>query len=138
MTAQSEAVELGRWLAAERAKRTYKDKPLSGPVLARFFNTWVQAAKLPVKQIAQQEISKLETSTPETAPKRWQPWWDALRQFVDDGHLDELISAGQTPLTDADRDVVVSYHAFKARKQLVVRDDRSGEVVGHVVWTEKR
>lgn len=136
MAAQSEAIELGRWLARERGKRTYQGKPLSGPVLARFFNTWVQATKIPVKGIAQQEVSKLETATPDTAPKRQQPWWGALRQFIEDGYLDELIAAGETPVTAADSQVIVPHEMFLAKADALVRTP-DGEVVGRVVWRAK-
>lgn len=133
MAAQSEAVELGKWLLRERGKRTLHGRPLSGPALAKLFNTWIQATKVPVKKIAQQEISKLENATLDNAPKRRQPWWGTLSQFVTDGYLDELIAAAETPLSAADGDVIVPFEVFAARRDAIVRTP-DGEVVGRVVW----
>jgi hypothetical protein len=134
---RTNAVELGSWLAKERGKRSLRGKPLSGPALARFFNTYIQAQKLPVKKVAQQEISRLETCTIDNAPKRQQPWWGALRDFIQSGALDELIAGAESPAAVASDNVVVSYEVFFKRQESVVRTP-DGEVVGRIVWTKKQ
>lgn len=133
---REEIVELGRWIAAERGKRVYRGKPLSTPALSRLFNTYTASQKLPVKQIAQQEISALENVTLDKGPKRMQPWFMVLRSFIENGQLDELLAAIEGPPPGEGESVVVDFWQVKTERETLVRTP-DGKVVGSIVWSEK-
>lgn len=131
---REEVVELGQWIAHERGKRVYRGKPLSTTVLARLFNTYTANQKLPVKQIAQQEISALENTTLDKGPKRFQPWFLVLRDFIDGGELDTLLAAIEGPPKNDGEGVVVDFWKTRESGNTVVRTP-DGRVVGSIVWT---
>lgn len=129
------AAKLGAWLAAERAKRTYRGKPLSTGRLAKLANVYIAARNMPVKQILQQEISNLENATPEAGPKRPQPWWQVLRDFIEKGELDTLLAAAEGPQPDLTPEgVVINIHGVPDRRTETVVRTPDGKVVGKIVW----
>lgn len=130
---RKEVVELGQWIAAERGKRFYRDKPLSTTELARLFNVYTKSQKLPVKAIAQQEVSALENATEDKGPKRFQPWFLVLREFIEDGELDTLLAAIEGPPKADEGGVVVDFYLANATRETVVRTP-DGRVVGAIVW----
>lgn len=133
---RKEAAELGQWIAAERAKRLYRGKPVSTTVLAKLFNTYVKSENIPVKAIAQQEISALENATIDRGPKRFQPWFLVLREFIEKGSLDELLAAIDSPAKSKDESVVVDFWLATASQETLVRTP-DGKVAGTIVWHPK-
>lgn len=129
------AAELGAFLKRERERRTIRGKPVSTIQLARLVNAYIQAQKLPVKLVHQQEISKLENASLVSGPKRPQPWWGVVREFIESGEIDTLLAAIHGPTPDDSSGVVVDFWQAKAERESVVRTP-DGRVVGKIVWGE--
>jgi hypothetical protein len=129
-----QVVELGQWVAAERTKRTYRGETLSTTNLARLANVYIMRDKLPVKHIHQQEISLLENASVDKGPKRFQPWMQVLRDFIETGKLDELIGAAAGEFdTIPKTGLVVDFADAHLKRDVPVRTP-DGTVVGHIVW----
>jgi hypothetical protein len=133
-----QVVELGRWLAAERTRRTHRGETLSTPTLARMVNMHIDRAGLPVKKIHQQEISNLENASADKGPKRFQPWMQVLRDFIESGKLDELLAAAAGELdTLPKQGFVIDFAEAYARRDVPVKTP-DGRVVGHIVWDKQQ
>jgi hypothetical protein len=138
---KQEIVAFGDWLRTEREKRLYRGVTLSADRLARLFPTYILSERLPVNVVKQQQISQLENATLVTGPKRPQPWWSVLREFIESGKLDELLTAIEGPQPAPDGAVVIDFGMAKLEHEsdTIVRTP-DGREVGKIVWgkIEKR
>jgi hypothetical protein len=136
---RSELLAAGKWLAEQRAGRSHRGRQLSAEALANLLNAYLRRRHPLVKPIFQQQISGLENATAKSGPKRLQPWYHALREFIDSGELDHMLTAANEPLGEEDR-VLAGYQLVpkpgSPRDFLVQTSD--GEVVGKVVWSKKK
>jgi hypothetical protein len=136
---RSEVVAAGKWLAGQRTGRTHRGRPLSAEALANLLNAYLKKRHPLVKPVFQQQISGLENATMDSGPKTLQPWFHALREFIDTGELDQMLAAADEPLTEADN-VLAGYQLVlkpgSSKDFLVQTPD--GKVVGKVVWAKNK
>lgn len=135
---RSEVVAAGKWLAAQRMGRTHRGRALSAEALATLLNAYMKRRHPLVKPVFQQQISGLENATLDSGPKTLQPWYHALRELIDSGELDQMLTAADEPMTGADN-VLAGYRLVSkpGSKDFLV-ETADGEVVGKVVWSRKK